>query len=69
MRVVALGTHMGVGLIYLQTVPHARFGQQMAWLSRFALNLGPQLGHVEAKVMGVLGEIGSPHIALSLIHI
>lgn len=67
MRVAALGTHKGVGLIYLQTVTHARFGKQMAWLSRFALNLGPQLGHVEAKVVGVVGEVGSPHLTQELL--
>ena len=56
----------GVGSGRGQPVAHAGLDQQVARLGRVALDLGPQLAHVEAQVMRELGELGPPHIGQQL---
>lgn len=47
-------------------VAHSGLGERQLRLGRLRFQLGAQLAHVQAKVMGVLYELGAPHIGQQL---
>ena len=49
-----------------QAVAHTGFGQQMPGFGRVALDLGPQLPHVQTQIVGVLSKFVPPDIGQQL---
>ena len=49
-----------------QAVAHAGLGQQHLRVGRLGLELGPQLRHVQAQVVRVVGELRAPHVGQQL---
>src|SRR5882757_6596171 len=53
---------LATGVLH-QPIPHSRFGQDMFRLRGVILELLPQMSHVNAHIVTVLGMRRSPHFA------
>src|SRR5260221_14659268 len=49
-----------------QAIAHGRFGQDVPGLRRVVLEFLPQMSHIHAHVVSVLGMRGPPHLAQDL---